>query len=49
MELSARGPLFSVHKGSICSVSSFVHYDVWLYKYLTLFYLALLKVTRFYQ
>ena len=40
---------YIVHKGSICSDSTFVHYDVWLYKYLALFYLALLKVTRFYQ
>jgi len=40
---------YSMHKRSICSDSTFVHYNVWLYKYLTLFYLALLKVTRFYQ
>ena len=40
---------YIVHKGSICSDSTFVHYNIWLYKYLTLFCLALLKVTRFYQ
>jgi len=27
---------FSVHKGSICSDSTFVHYNIWLYKYLTI-------------
>jgi len=40
---------YSVHKGSIRHDSTFVHHNIWLYKYLTLFYLALLKVTRFYQ
>jgi len=27
---------YIVHKGSICSNSTFVHYNIWLYKYLSL-------------
>ena len=42
-------PVLHRAQGSICSDSTFVHYNIWLYKYLTLFCLALLQVTRFYQ
>ena len=27
---------YIVHKGSICSDSTYVHYNIWLYKYLSL-------------
>jgi len=34
----------SVHKGSIWRDSTFVHYNIWLYKYLTLYNIANSKV-----